>query len=160
MSVPALAALDPIGEFSSSRTPAGTDAGVLERDRLRLARFRHAFPGLSLRRLGAVQVIDHVEEMRARGEAPTEVQATSELCHAFLEFAQTEPDLGSGLLRLPDAEPTIREDPYMLDAPGPGVTYASAAGGPRSSGAGMAWLIIVGFLALVGVAVYVFVLRD
>jgi hypothetical protein len=152
--------LDPIGEFLTSRHPPDADPAAIERDRVRLARFRHAFPGLSLSRLGATQVVEYVEEMQGRGDTPTEVKATSELCHAFIRFAQNEPDLGSGLLTLPDAEPTIREDPYMLEAPAPGVTAAPPRGAAAGGGAGVAWLIIVGFLALVGLGVYVFVLRG
>ncbi len=154
--IPSLA-LDPIGEFLRSRHPAGASAETLEEDRVRLAEFRHSYPGLSLQRLGVPQVIEYVESLRLHGVPPAEVKLTSEVCQAFIRFAKHEPELGSGLLRLPDAVTPERENPYLLAGPpAPAPTPASAE--DESRGAGVAWLIVLGFVAALAAAVYAFIL--
>jgi hypothetical protein len=117
MSVTALS-LDPIAQFLRDRHLPGTSEDVIERDRVRLAEFRHAFPGLSLQRLGDAQIAEYCSGM-GNSRSPSEIEEIRRLCKEFAHFAHKEPTLGSGLLRLPGPQPE-RESPYMLDDPAPG----------------------------------------
>jgi hypothetical protein len=96
--------LDPIGHFLQARHPAGVEAEVLEADRVRLARFRHHFPGRSLQTLGADEVEAYCSTLATAKAPPAEISRVRILCQDFVVFARREPQLGSGLLKLPDRE--------------------------------------------------------
>ncbi len=113
---PTALSLDPIGRFLIERHPPGTAEVLFERDRVRLAEFRHAFPGLSLQRLGPGQITEYCRDLE-RKRPSNEVAEIRALCEDFARFAHREPTMGSGLLILPDVGPE-RETPYLLQSTG------------------------------------------
>lgn len=104
--------IDPIGQFLQARHPADAPFEVLEEDRVRLAKFRHHFPGRSLQTLSNEDVHTYCADLDKSGEPPAEISKVRMLCQDFLVFAKREPGLGSGLLRLPDQEPLPGRDSH------------------------------------------------
>jgi hypothetical protein len=102
--------MDPIGDFLAVRARLGDPPTLLIQHRIRIERFRRAYPALPLPELSPAELIEHLGDLERDGVPTAEIEETRSICRDFIDFKDGDKDPGAARR---ERSATTRELPFV-----------------------------------------------